>query len=208
MLDIHLLMKQLSRERPIFHSEADFQHALAWALHGAFPDGSIRLEMPFVIAKNALHLDLLFVRAGSTIAIELKYKTRGLTVQIGPERFALADQSAQDLARYDLAKDIQRLERIVADRPAAKGWVIFLTNDSAYWKLPASRETIDASFRIHEAHNLEGRLAWAPGASAGTTKGREAPILLIGKYPMIWHDYSRPSPSSYGQFRYMALPIG
>ena len=32
-LDIHNLMQGLSYSRPVFHSEADFQHALAWHIH-------------------------------------------------------------------------------------------------------------------------------------------------------------------------------
>ncbi len=47
-LDIlHKLMADLAAHRPIFHSEADFQHALAWQIHEAMPDCEIRLEWPY-----------------------------------------------------------------------------------------------------------------------------------------------------------------
>lgn len=33
LFDVPALLGRLASERPVFHSEADFQHALAWALH-------------------------------------------------------------------------------------------------------------------------------------------------------------------------------
>ena len=37
MLDIHQIMADLAKRRPVFHSEADFQHALAWLIHETRP---------------------------------------------------------------------------------------------------------------------------------------------------------------------------
>jgi hypothetical protein len=34
--DLPHLMDALAAQRPIFHSEADFQHALAWEIHTPF----------------------------------------------------------------------------------------------------------------------------------------------------------------------------
>lgn len=42
--DIHAVMGQLAHRRPIFHSEADFQFALAWRIKETLPDYEIRLE--------------------------------------------------------------------------------------------------------------------------------------------------------------------
>ena len=39
-------MRELAQRRPIFHSEADFQHALAWEIHALHTDCQIRLERP------------------------------------------------------------------------------------------------------------------------------------------------------------------
>jgi len=41
MFDIHGVLKDLSKHRPIFCSEADFQDALAWQIHEAMPDCEI-----------------------------------------------------------------------------------------------------------------------------------------------------------------------
>jgi len=44
LAEIEETMAALARVRPLFHSEADFQHAFAWQLHSADPDARIRLE--------------------------------------------------------------------------------------------------------------------------------------------------------------------
>ena len=41
---IKKLMVELSKERRLFHSEADFQHALAYLIHQKYPNTQIRLE--------------------------------------------------------------------------------------------------------------------------------------------------------------------
>src|SRR5437764_4611807 len=69
-LDMRGLLDRLSAERPIFHSEADFQHALAWLIHSEHPNAQIRLETR---PERGIRLDLLVVVGGERIAIELKY---------------------------------------------------------------------------------------------------------------------------------------
>ena len=59
-IDMTSLMDQLARHRPIFHSEADFQHALAWQLQLENPAGRVRLETR---PQRGMRLDLL-VRLG------------------------------------------------------------------------------------------------------------------------------------------------
>jgi hypothetical protein len=45
-LDLHVVMQRLSAVRPVFHSEADFQHAFARTLWELDPDIRVRLEVP------------------------------------------------------------------------------------------------------------------------------------------------------------------
>jgi hypothetical protein len=58
MLDIDSVLTMLARQRRIFHSEKDFQHALAWEIRQQFPAGSVRLERPLVCAGKRGHLDI------------------------------------------------------------------------------------------------------------------------------------------------------
>ena len=206
MLDLEKVMKRLSKKRPIFHSEADFQHALAWEIHELCPDCSIRLEYKPSNWENRIYIDVWVSNTHTKMAIELKYKTRKLTKKIREEIFDLSDQSAQDIGRYDLLKDIKRLEQIVKENKII-GYSIFLTNDSSYWKLSRSIKTVDADFRIHESRLLYGKLEWGSAASKGTTQRREDPIYLQGKYLLNWKEYSKPSKASYGIFRYLMLRV-
>ena len=207
-LDVAELMRCLASKRPIFHSEADFQHALAWELHKLFPDSDVRLELPRDASGESLHLDLWLAKPALGIAIELKYKTRALSVEVSGERFCLKDQSAQDQGRYGFLKDVERVERITANCLGASGYAILLSNDSSYWKPSKKNNAVDAAFRLHEDRSIEGTLAWASHASPGTMDSREEPIVLASNYRAHWYDYSRVDSSSYGAFRYLAFPVG
>lgn len=70
------VLERLASVRPIFHSEADFQHALAWQVQLEVPTAAIRLETrPF--ADRRMYLDLAVNVDGHRVAIELKHLTRG-----------------------------------------------------------------------------------------------------------------------------------
>jgi hypothetical protein len=45
-LSVSAVLTALAKQRPIFHSEADFQHAIAWEIHKHLPRASVRLERP------------------------------------------------------------------------------------------------------------------------------------------------------------------
>ncbi|MDE0331870.1 MAG: hypothetical protein OXL41_08375 [Nitrospinae bacterium] len=200
-LDIPGLMVTLSKERSIFHSEADFQHALAWRLHKAMPNDEIRLEYkPF--QNERMYLDIWLPGVG--VALELKYLTKRLEQRSKQEPFALLDQGAQDIRRYDVLRDVQRLERMVAH--AEVGYAILLTNDPLYWR-PPSRPTIDEDFRLHEGREIAGDMAWSLKAAEGTTNGREKPISLKGSYYCVWRDYFSFGAATNQQFRYLMIEV-
>ena len=135
MLDIDNQMVALSKERPVFHSEADFQFAFAWRIKQAMPRWNIRLEFnPVPEEGRTMALDIWIPTAG--VAIELKYPTRRLDTVVGGERFALRNHGAQPPNRYDYLRDVQRLEREVATGRAKRGFAILLTNDHGYWNPP------------------------------------------------------------------------
>ncbi|MGM0882435.1 MAG: hypothetical protein ACQEXQ_15520 [Bacillota bacterium] len=73
-MDIQNVLQTLAEKRPIFHNEADFQHALAWELREHY-DCNIRLERRMDIDNNRrTYLDILAEVNGLKVAIELKYK--------------------------------------------------------------------------------------------------------------------------------------
>jgi len=54
--DLLAELQGLAHCQPIFHSEADFQHALAWRLHELWPEARIRLDgkLPQVLVATCL----------------------------------------------------------------------------------------------------------------------------------------------------------
>ena len=181
-MHMHELLRSLSTRRPVFHSEADFQHALAWEIQLASKSVSIRLEQQIAAQGNRVHLDLLVKDQAQHTAVELKYKTKKADIACGEEQFRLRNQSAQDLGRYDFLKDIARIERYVATHPGSEGFVVLLTNDQTYWQESKKAHAVDRAFRIHNGRTLNGELAWGAGASDGTKKSRDFVIQLTGSY--------------------------
>lgn len=206
MFDIHLILNTLARKRPLFHSEADLKFSLAWEIKKQYPRSEMRLEYPRNLERR-IYLDIFFRLNNKKIAIELKYKTRRLNIRIKEEEYFLTDQSAQDLGRYDFIKDMQRVETLIKKQDITQGHIVFLTNDSAYWKIPKLKNTVDSDFRIHDGRNLHGELRWRKEASKGTTRGRESPIFIQGNYHLKWRNYSELGSGAYNNIKYLSQRI-
>lgn len=204
MAPVEAALSALARRRGVFHSEADFQHALAWQLQLDHPAARVRLETRPLPGK-ALALDLLFEQDGLKTAVELKYLVRSLVIEVAGERFELRAQSAHDVRRYDVVKDICRLEAVVAAGAADDGVLVALSNDPAYWS-PGRAGTIDAAFRVHEGARLSGTVGWAPHAGAGTMAKRTEPLTLVGSYELRWQDFSDCGQPA-GRFRALVVPV-
>jgi hypothetical protein len=205
-VDVAGALSALAVRRPIFHSERDFQHALAWQVQLAYPAAQIRLETR---PRRGVHLDLLVRLDGTSTAIELKYLLAGLRATVGGELFDLPHQSANDISRHDVVKDITRVEGMLGDGYADHGCVVVLTNDRSYWQPTARADTIDAAFRLHEGRVLEGIMRWADRAGTGTTARRDAPLTLTGRHTCHWREYSQVSldDGRTADFRYLLVGI-
>jgi hypothetical protein len=205
--DLLSTLPVLARDRPVFHSEADFQQALAWAVHTANPQLRVRLETR---PQPRVRLDLLITDPadGHALAVELKYLTDNWEGEALGEQFGLLRQSAQDIRAYDCVKDIARVERLVANRYAQAGLVLVLTNDPAYWRAPDHGLITNAdAFRLHDGLTLAGSRAWGPRTGTGTMgNSRAEPIELTGTYALSWQDYST-LPGPRGRFRYLTAVI-
>jgi hypothetical protein len=203
--DIATWVEDLRLRRPVFHSEADFQHALAWSAQRLNPSLRVRLETR---PAPGMRLDLLLSRmdVDEHLALELKYLTATWAGAVENESFALLSQAAQDIRAYDVVKDIQRVEQFVG-RPRWSGAVLALTNDPGYWSRPSHGRVTNAdAFRIYEGQRINGRRSWGPNTGAGTMKGRQAAIEIHGDYTCRWSDYSS-LPGPRGRFRLLTIPI-
>ncbi|MCW8138190.1 MAG: hypothetical protein KIT58_04725 [Planctomycetota bacterium] len=190
-IDVERVIEALKTERPLFHSEADFQHEFAWTLRQLHSEVSIRLERRFDLDDGRVDLDVLVLSTDETVAIELKYKTATFTHEHRGEQFVLRNQGAQDIGRYDIVKDVSRVERLVLAGAVSRGFAIVLTNDRSLWTPGRGGLTADSAFRLHEGVRLgPGALAWSERAGPGTRKDREDPIVLRGTYEPRWRPYS------------------
>ena len=145
----------LPEVRPIFHNEADFQHAVAWELHRQHPEASIRLERRVL---PDIYLNILVSIDSVDIALELKYMTHALTVELDHEKFQLRQRGAQPPSRYDILNDLVRIERLVDTKVADTGFVLVLTNDPGYWQESRRTEGVGAAFSLHQGRRVTGIL--------------------------------------------------
>jgi len=209
MFDLKSVIDSLSKERRIFHLEADFQHALAWQIQCAYPDAKVYLEAPCpCIGEKHAHVDIRFLLGEQRIACEVKY----CTARLSWEGFDLKNQGAEDCHRYDFLWDLSRIERMIDAGYAAVGYVVLLTNESLYWRRPRRTTTIDATLRIHEAATISGTLFWGMKASGekpspGSMRGRDKPIVLTREYACWWADYLSLGDGRADVFRYLLLEV-
>lgn len=192
------LLERLAADRPVFHSEADFQHAFARSCWEADSVIDVRLEVLQPGARE--YLDLLAIGPDSRTAIEFKYWTRQWSGSVGDttEEYDLKFHAATDLARRNFVFDIERLERF-AVRQQDNGLAVILTNDSSLWSRPRPGQAArDREFRIHEGRTLADTLLWGGGDFPANTRE------LTGRYELHWSDYSRLDGSN-GHFRYLVV---
>ena len=185
-VDINEALSLLAVDRPVFHSEADFRFALAWTIRSMDPDIGVRLERP---AGGLTRLDIELFKGDAFSALELKYLTKPEPVEWEGERYVLRSR-ALDKRRYDVVKDIGRVETYVAEHPGSNGAVIVIASDDSLWRPSTRSPSSDHAFRIHHEALLTGELTWGPTAGSGSTRGRDLPLRLTGTYKLAWREYA------------------
>ena len=205
MFSIDELLHSLSLKRPVFHSEADFQHALAWEFHLHDPTALVRLEIrPQGYPKGA-ELDLSVGLADLSISMELKYVKQSLEVIHGSESFSLPYHNSGDTLRHSFLKDIERLERISRVDDKSLLYALLLTNDAGFWELPKKEGYNYDAFRIYEGQELHGIKEWAP--ISATDLRKLGPIKIEGTYKMKWSDFSVFNGMKHGKFKYLLVQV-
>jgi hypothetical protein len=206
-LNDHLL--ELKGQRKVFHSEADFQFALAWEIQKKHPNAKVRLEYCLPQTNRKMHIDILVIIGDEQYPIEVKYKTLKVDKVVENEAYNLTNQTARDQGRYDFLLDVERIELLHQSLPGfKKGYALMLTNDNNYWKNPQSTNTVDAELMINEGIVKHGEMQFADHASEGTKKGRIKPISLRGAYTLQWNEYSQIGSEKFEEFKYLLVTIG
>ncbi len=206
-ISIQKLMSNLSKHRRIFHSEADFQHALAWQIHTDFPDCEIRLEYKPISSEN-MSVDIWAWIGDIQIALEVKYPAAKYINKQQDETFHLDKGGPLGTARYGFLKDIQRLEKF-SGRKDTLCFAVLLTNQQRLWEAPQRgwKQECDYQFRIHQNQWVNGHKTWAPKTSRKTRQSHPS-LDIKGRYVMRWQNYSRfRNVTKNSQFRYLAVKV-
>jgi len=174
MFDVHATMRKLAERRPIFHSEADFQHELAWQMRLDCKDICIRLEYRIGGSSKREHIDIIAYNNPTFHVFELKYKVHLMDCEYNREKFSLRAQGGDDVSYILYLQDIERLERNF-DKcgPNVVTYPIFLTN---FLKFRTGR---DSYCNIIEGQKLQGLHRY-----------RNKSASLSRRYVMRWRDFS------------------
>lgn len=195
--DIYLILNELAKYRPVFHSESDFKFALAWKIHSIYPKALVRLEYNPQVFSSRTHIDIwINLSNGENIAIELKYKTKKIELHYQNETYVLARHGAPANNRFLIVQDIVRLEHAVKQLPNTSGYAVIVTNDNEYWQeWKKPKETKDKAFRVHEGSVLTGQLTWKEDTARSTIQSMGNSLYLRDTYIMKWLDYSTSTGS-------------
>lgn len=207
------LIEELAPVRPVFHSEADFQHALALSLGNAGFD--VRLEKPLDAKINGeparCELDLLVsAERQSATAIELKYFRKAWSGTIDRESFRLVDTWGTNLSRFDCWADFQRVQAIVDAGYAEVGYAVALTNASDAWSVDTSLgDTFAKHFSINDGRRFESgqELRWHKNPTANSVSSKRlahSPIVVPNDGVCEWRSYRR-LPGKHGEFRFLIM---
>jgi len=208
--EIEAAMASLALRRPIFHSERDFQFELAWELRLQNPKLPIRLERRFMVDEDRFDVDISYKCQGQSVGIspalqvviEIKlFKTKFEWNQAG-EDFNLPFARWKK-NRYDFAKDILRLERLVGkcgsneSSLADVGFAIGLGNDSRLWLKQDLECEVGPPYELSEGTILKG----------GDTFSDLEVLHLKSEYPITWSPYSRVDAVGPSEFKWLMVMV-
>lgn len=200
------VLNNLSQERPIFCSEADFQLELCRYIRNYLVTNNIKefkiLPEYYYCPNNEspMYIDILVIVDKKWYPFELKYKTKGnsdtnvlLKYEDKECEFILKNHGAHDNNCYKYLYDIFRIEKIRKDNNInfGEGYAIMLSNDSKYWEGPKNEICYYRDFVIKDNKTIPDKedLKWDEKASIGTIKGCEMPLKFDDKYEMKWKEY-------------------
>ncbi|MBP0085071.1 hypothetical protein B0F69_24285 [Rhodococcus hoagii] len=194
-------MDTLARQRPVFHSESDFQLALALVL--ADDVAQLRLEKKLSVSepvggRSRLSIDVLGELDGHRIALELKYPKKRLRTSVEGEVFDLPASGAPDLDTAAIWRDVQRIERLLLDEAVDAGASITLTNYPFWSERNTTARSQAHEFRLWEGRNVD------PGALQWRLKGGQVGerLMFESAYRCGWRGFG--NDDDFG-FRYLLL---
>lgn len=178
--NFNLIINEISDK--IFGCETEFQIELILLFRKLFPNCIVRAEYPYKKKK----IDILIItQDGKWVPIELKYKKKGCKILNNGLEIKLENDGAQTDNVYYFLKDIERIEHIKQNNADKflKGYVIFLTNDSSYWK-NVYKPVPDINEKY--SYSLLGKEIFIPDTSIYRNKK----LKIVERHLIKWHNFN------------------
>ena len=206
--DIERIIASLSLRKPVFHSEDDLQSAFADEVKNIYPQAKVKREIPYnsvsgysedeetpIYSKGSTRIDVQVSLENNVFLIELKYKTKFLSVEVDNEKYTLKEHGAHNDNRVLFVRDVSRLEDYMINEynqtKITEAYAIFITNDPEYQRVKKDSSVIkDYDISIGEM-------------KTGVLRNRNKPeqtVFLAGEYVSNWSEYSRVSAERNGVF--------
>jgi hypothetical protein len=199
-INFQMVMSHLSARRSVFHSEADFQFALAWEIQSLYPTAAIYFEKPFAVPLGSqlakVELDLFVVIGSTRIAIEMKYPKARWSGTVNGEDFNLSPTGQSDRQLRLFAEDLRRVEALVTQALADEGHAVLLTNSAQMWQVAPSTNNQYHDFTLPNGRRLPTQLVWASDPTSQYTVNLNKTRLVS------WHHFSTPPGTA---FNYLVL---
>lgn len=202
------VIEELRKTRSLFHSEADFQFALAWKLKELYQDKvDIVLEVPLNVKSND-RLDILVITKSRKIPVELKYFHSKLDFN----EYHLKKQNDTWRSQRVL-KDLKRIEEFSEreNKPnEQEGYVILICNESKYWT-PKKGNLAYFNFRLEDGRTIKAKesLDWITmnDSSREKAEGYGDHLTFNNSYTLSWQEYSNIEGLNKGLFKYLLIEL-
>lgn len=190
-------LESLSKRRPIFHNERDFQFEFALLLKEMY-NCDVRLEYFYSTnddSKKRCYIDIVLQNENECILIELKYKTKEQKIDYKGESFMLLNQAAQDFGCYYVLSDLSRIERIdkLGNKKVIAYYSVLLTNDSHY-ENGFRNGTLFSNFSLRDGKTIKGKLEFIKPNDKELNETCVAKLEKLSfnkEYDINWRKYSK-----------------
>ncbi len=208
---IEKIMEEYSKKGIVFFNEAHFQFEFAISLSRKLPmlDYRIILEHCLNFKKYRVDLFVEDIKNNEKTIIEFKYVTKKATIEIDKQFYIdLKSQGAYDVRRYQIWRDISKLEDLLDNKKCDHAYFLMITNADKLIK-PVPNNNLDCEFDIstREKNRPDKKELYWSYLSPKTIK-RYPNKIIIRKKESYKFNYIPYSASTNGaSFKYLILQI-
>lgn len=183
----------------LFVSERNLQSEFILEAKSLYPSCELYPEYAVTIGGKTCHIDLLIKDMDEEEVVEFKYVVGGGKINLAyGGTYTLKKQAAINIRRYQIYKDIERLEELKSSK-GITGYVCLITNMKGFWNgSPRTKKAKD--FELKDGTVINAGKHGFSGTSALSKTYHS--ISLKGKYRIKYDDYC----TSYGD-EYKSLVI-